>query len=86
MVCHIDRTDMARAKEILGDHFCIMGNVPSSLLQVGNPADVEEYCKKLLEVCGKGGGFILAPGGPMDEAKPDNVRTMVNTVRKYGVY
>lgn len=86
IVCHFDRTDMARAKEILGDHFCIMGNVPSSLLQVGNPADVEEYCKKLLEVCGKGGGFILAPGGPTDEAKPDNVRAMVNSVRKYGTY
>lgn len=86
IVCHFDRTDMARAKEILGDHFCIMGNVPSSLLQVGNPADVEEYCKKLLEVCGKKGGFILAPGGPTDEAKPDNVRAMVNSVRKYGTY
>jgi hypothetical protein len=83
VVCHFDRSDMKRAKEILGGHSCIMGNVPASLLQVGSPPEVEECCKDLIKTCGRGGGFILAPGGPIDEAKPENIRTMVESVRKY---
>jgi hypothetical protein len=83
VVAHFEQTDMARAKEILKDHTCIMGNVPSSLLQVGSPSEVEDYCRNLIKVCGKGGGFILTNGSSIDEAKPANVRAMVESVRKY---
>lgn len=82
-VVHFDLTDMFKAKEVLKDHLCIMGNVPSSLLQVGSPQDVEEYCKKLIKVCGKGGGFILTNGSSLDEARSENVRAMVESVKKY---
>ncbi len=85
-VCHFEHMDMARAKEVLGDHLCIMGNVPSSLLQVGSAQDVDEYCKKLIKVCGKGGGFILTNGSSIDEAKPENVKAMIDSVEKYGRY
>jgi uroporphyrinogen-III decarboxylase len=81
-----DRTDIFRAKEILGDRVCLMGNVPLPLLQLGSPQDVEEYCKKLIKVCGKGGGFILANGGGIYDAKPENMRAMVDSVKKYGWY
>jgi uroporphyrinogen-III decarboxylase len=84
VVAHFDLTDMFKAKEVLKDHTCIMGNVPSSILQVGSPRDVEDYCKKLIKVCGKGGGFILTNGSSIDEAKPENIRAMVNSVKKYG--
>jgi uroporphyrinogen-III decarboxylase len=79
IVVHFDQTDMFRAKEILKDHACIMGNVPSSLLQVGSPQDVEEYCAKLIKFCGKGGGFILTNGSSIDEAKPENVKAMAKS-------
>ena len=86
VVCHFEHTDMARAKAVLGGHFCIMGNVPSSLLQCASPAEVEEYCKNLIEACGKGGGFILTHGSSIDEAKPANLKAMVDSVKKYGAY
>jgi hypothetical protein len=82
-VAHFDLTDMFRAKEVLKDHVCIMGNVPSSLLQVSSPAEVEEYCKKLIQVCGKGGGFIMTSGSSIDEAKPANIKAMMDSVKKY---
>ena len=82
-VCLFDRTDMFRAKEILKDHVCIGGNVPSSLLQIGSPQEVEEYCAKLIKVCGKGGGFILSPGSSIDEAKPENIKAMIDSTKKY---
>jgi uroporphyrinogen-III decarboxylase len=82
VVVHFDQTDMVRAKEILKDHLCIMGNVPSSILQVGSPQDVDDYCRNLIKVCGKGGGFILTNGSSIDEAKPENVKAMVDSVKK----
>ena len=82
-----EQTDMVRAKDILGDRICLRGNVPASLLNVGTPAQVAEYCKKLIDTAGKGGGFILdgATGIP-DEAKPENVMAMAETVKTYGRY
>ena len=80
-------TDLSRAKSVLKDHTCIMGGVPHSLLQVASPAEVEEYCKELIRVCGKGGGFILSTStGITNEARPENVRAMIAAVHKYGRY
>jgi uroporphyrinogen-III decarboxylase len=86
LVILLEQTDIFRAKEILGDRVCLMGNVPLPLLQLGSSQDVEEYCKKLIKVCGKGGGFILANGGGIFDAKPENMRAMVDSVKKYGWY
>lgn len=83
---HFDTTDLFKAKEVLKNHMCIRGNVPVSLLQTGSPQDVTAYCKKLIDVVGKDGGFIIASRGPMDEAKPENVKAMCDFVREYGVY
>jgi hypothetical protein len=82
-VAHFDLTDMFRAKEILKDHVCIMGNVPSPLLQLGTPQEVDEYCRKLIEVCGKDGGLILTNGSSIDLARPENIRAMIEAPKKY---
>lgn len=83
MYC-FEGTDIFKAKEVLGDIVCLRGNVPSSLLNVGTPDDVDAYCRKLIEKAGKGGGFILdgAIGIP-DEAKLENVVAMAESVKKY---
>ena len=44
-----DRTDMAKAKETLGKNACLIGNVSSSMLKLGTPDKVKEYCKKLID-------------------------------------
>jgi|SRR3989339_252234 len=81
-----DETDLVKAKDIVGDTFCILGNVPSSLLIVGTPQDVRDYCRNLIDNVGKGGGFIMANGAFFDEAKPENVKAMVDFTKEYGVY
>ncbi|MBI2850947.1 MAG: hypothetical protein HYX80_07920 [Chloroflexi bacterium] len=85
-ILRFEKTDMFKAKEVLGGHHCIQGGVPSSLLEVGSPSEVEEYCKKLIKVCGKGGGFILGPGSSIDYAKPENLKAMIDAAEKYGRY
>lgn len=81
-----ERTDMFKAKAILGKTVCLRGNVPLSLLSTGSREDVKDYCKKLIDVVGKEGGFILDSATSLDDAKPENVRTMIDFTKEYGVY
>ena len=81
-----ERTDIFKAKEILGNTVCIRGNVPLSIMRTGTPDDVKQYCKKLIDVVGKGGGFIMDCTTVLDDAKPENVRAMIDFTKEYGVY
>jgi uroporphyrinogen-III decarboxylase len=81
-----DQTDMAKAKKQVGDTICIAGNVPTSMMVTGSPAEVDEYCKKLIEICAPGGGYILTTGAGLDEGKADTTRALLEAVEKYGKY
>src|SRR3990170_4642060 len=82
-----DRTDMGKAKKALGDRCCISGNVPASLLATGSPGEVKDYSRRIIELCSKGGGFILAAGtNSVEGANIDNLRAMVEAAAEYGVY
>lgn len=76
-----EKTDMSRAKKILGETCCIMGNVPNDLLSIGTPAEVEYSCRELIDNAGKDGGFILSTAAGMQGAKPENVKTMIESVK-----
>ncbi len=86
VIFHCEKTDIFKAKEVLGDHMCIQGGVPATLLSTGSPQDVEEYCKKLIKTVGKNGGYIMGAGSSIDYAKPENIKAMVDTTKKYGWY
>jgi uroporphyrinogen-III decarboxylase len=86
VVWAFDQTEMAKAKQILGGIACIAGNMPITLLSLGTPQEVRDYARKLIETAGKGGGFILAAGAVIDEAKPENVQAMIEATKEYGVY
>jgi uroporphyrinogen-III decarboxylase len=77
-------TNFNRAKEILGGHMCLYGNVPIKLLLTGSPFKVEEYCRKLIEDIGYD-GFILANDDIVPHnAKFENVKMLVEAGKKYG--
>jgi len=86
VVFSCEKTDIFRAKNILGNHMCIQGGIPPTLLQAGSPQEVEDHCKKLIEVVGKDGGFILSAGSAIDCARQENIKAMVDSVNKYGWY
>jgi len=70
-------TDIFEAKAILGDHLCIMGDVPASMLCLDSPENVYEYSCKLVRELGPE-GFILHSGCDIPtNAILDNVRAMV---------
>jgi hypothetical protein len=80
-------TDIFKAKEVLAGHMCLMGDVPAALLKLGTTDEVTAYVRRLCEEVGDGGGYILSTGCecPVD-AKPENVRAMLEAGRAYGVY
>jgi uroporphyrinogen-III decarboxylase len=86
MIGYFDCSDIFKVKEILGNHMCIMGNVPSSLLQTGTTEDVKAHCKQLIDVIGNDGGYIMAPRSAIDEVKPENLKAMIDFTCEYGVY
>jgi hypothetical protein len=83
---YFDQTDMAQAKKVLGDVCCLMGNVPTSLIMTGTPAEVKEHCRQLIETCAPGGGYVLAGGAMVDAGNPDNLRAMMEAAKEFGVY
>ena len=46
----------------------------------------KKYCKWLIDVVGKDGGFVLGPGSVVDEVKPENLKAMIDFTREYGQY
>ncbi|MEW6555188.1 MAG: uroporphyrinogen decarboxylase family protein [Actinomycetota bacterium] len=84
-ILNLDGTsDIFAAKEQLGDHMCIMGDVPAALLKLGEPDEVDEYCRRLITELGRDGGFILSSGCTIPaDARPENVKAMFASVRRY---
>ena len=78
-----DLTDMDRAKKSVGQVACIAGNVPVSLLCTATTDEVKAYCKNLMDVAGRDGGFIFSTGAGMQGAKAENVKAMIDFAKQY---
>jgi len=82
-----DKTDMVNAKKIVGSTCCIAGNVPSSLVITRTAKEVKEYCRRLIETCAPGGGYVLSGGAAVNEAEnPENLRVFMEAAMEYGIY
>lgn len=86
VVWYFDKTDMAQAKKALADTSCIAGNVPSSIVMTGTARQVKENCRKLIEDCAPGGGYILAGGASIDKGDIANLRAFMEAAYEFGVY
>lgn len=77
-------TNLEKLKETLGDVMCICGCFPSALLQLGTVQQVRDLTKKMCEVLGKGGGFVMGANSAMDECDPELVKAWCDATREYG--
>jgi uroporphyrinogen-III decarboxylase len=84
-ICELDSTtNIFKAKEILSNHMCIMGDVPASLSSIGTSGQMEDYCEKLIDIVGKDTGFILSSGCTVPaDCKFQNFKAMVDTAKNY---
>jgi uroporphyrinogen-III decarboxylase len=79
---NFENTDLRKAKAVLGDRVCLRGGVPGSLLVAGTPDQVTAYCKALLRDVAEEGGFILDATATLDDARPENVKAIFDSVRE----
>ena len=84
VIYNFEYIDMAKAKKALGGHSCIMGNVPSFTLSYGTPEETADCVKQLIDTCAPGGGYIVDTATMVDDAKPENIDAMFETVFTYG--
>ena len=83
-VAVVEHMDVVQAKEILGGHTCIMGNVPKSL-RYTSPTAVLSYYKDLIGKCGKGGGLMLNISFPYN-CSIGELQDMVTRIKEYATY
>lgn len=58
-------------------------NVPISMIKAGTADQVTEYCRDLIDYCGRDGGFILSPGCQIDQGKEETVRALINVGKEH---
>jgi uroporphyrinogen-III decarboxylase len=85
-IYHFETVDIHKAKKILGDRVCIRGSVPLGLMATGTPEQVRDYCKKLIDVLGEGGGFVMDASCASEDARVENMKAMIEFTKEYGVY
>jgi uroporphyrinogen-III decarboxylase len=82
-----EKTDIALAKKVLGGHTCIAGNVTSAMMCTHGPEDIKNYCRRLIDTCAPGGGYILCMGSALaDRCNDANLHAIIDTAKEYGVY
>ena len=80
-------SDIFAAKKALGDHCCIMGDVPAYLLAFRGKDEVLAYCRRLISEVGRDGGFILSSGCSIPvNARVENVAALREAVDEWGEY
>ncbi|MFW5980633.1 MAG: uroporphyrinogen decarboxylase family protein [Halanaerobiaceae bacterium] len=87
IIYHIDRGDVNKARQKLGDKFCLSGGFPNHLLTVGTPERIKNKCEELIDIMADKGGYIFdASAIIQNDAKIENVKAMTECVREYGKY
>ncbi|MBP7737474.1 MAG: uroporphyrinogen decarboxylase family protein [Spirochaetes bacterium] len=75
----------ADLKRRYGDRTTIIGYIPTQLLIHGTPEQVMDACKRQIDVLGKDGGYILAPGCEYPPNIPlTNAFAMMEAARRFG--
>ncbi len=77
------KTDIRKAREVLGKNVCILGDVPCELMTFGTPEKVTEYVNSLLDDIGPWGVIIATGCDIPSDAKPENVLAMSEAAHNY---
>jgi uroporphyrinogen-III decarboxylase len=81
LVCHFDKSDMKRVKEMLSDKQIIAGNVPASLMAAGTVDEVRACCDDLVELF-DGDAYILGHGCYFENTTDEKLRAFMDSVLK----
>lgn len=77
------KTDIRKARKVLGKNVCILGDVPCELMTYGTPEEVADYVTRLLDDIGPWGVIIATGCDIPSDAKPENVEAMSRAAHEY---
>ncbi len=81
------KTDANLIKKAANHKACLLGNIDTNLLLRGNPEEVDDACRDLIELWKPNSGFILGAGCAMGSSTPnENIHALVDSAEKYGHY
>ena len=87
IIYHVDKEDIFEVHKKIGDKFCLSGGIPNDMLAFSQPEEIKEYCRKVIKVVAKEGGYMLdACGAIQQDAKIENVRAITDAALEYGIY
>jgi uroporphyrinogen decarboxylase len=81
--------DLKNLKKDFGDVLTFWGGGvdTQSTLNKGNPQQVKDEVKKIIDILAPGGGFVFAPvHNIQDDVSPENFWAMWDTLQEYGKY
>ena len=81
-----EKVDIAKLKATVGKVACIHGNFPNALLIEGTAEQVVEHTKRMIDILGPDGGFIMGCGIGLDNAKKENMLAWREATEKFGTY
>jgi hypothetical protein len=82
LVCHFDKSDMRRVKEVLSNKFTIAGNVSAALMSTGSTDEVRAACDELVELYQDAPGYIMAFGCGFEMTTAEKLHAYQNSVKK----
>jgi uroporphyrinogen-III decarboxylase len=81
------KTDYKLARKVTAGKNVLLGNLDTSMMYSGTPADVTEAVRSLMEDTMPGGDLILSSGCLLGAGTPfENIEAMNEAAKKYGVY
>jgi uroporphyrinogen decarboxylase len=80
--------NLEELKKRYGKQLCFCGAIDTQhFLPLGSPEEVRQEVKRVIDILGPGGGYMLAPVHTiMDEVPPENILAMVDAVEEFGHY
>ena len=79
--------DLAEIKRSFGEDICIMGNYNPVVLAQGTVEEARAEARRCLDDAMAGGGYIMSTSDAVpSDARPENMKAVVETVASYGRY
>lgn len=82
LVCHFDKSDMRRVKDMLASKQIIAGNVPASLMTAGSTDEVRACCDDLMDLFGDAPGYIMTHGCYFENTTDEKLRAFMDSVKR----
>jgi len=83
-----DTEDLAGFRQVVGDHFALVGTMAAGAMRTKSPVEIGSMCKTIIEKGApkEGGAFLLFTAILSSDTPPENIDAYVKAAKKYGVY